>query len=416
MENTEKDNRPKDVNQVPFWGGENEDKQDFSMDWDHDGQFWIALPFDRVEVIVSLVREMLSQKLGGDWPEKPSPKASGRYMGVRHNHYLFANFTRKGFKERFAEVHATETGRTIFVRFWQGLLADGKAALERGGFQYHTEIPQEYKVKVPGLEISPEQEIALEKFRTSAPLAIPEGKLEGVRTKSNSWIGVLFVVVVLALAAFLLREQLGQLFVKEEPLQLGTILTARPRIAAFEQPDGQLVYALAPDDVEMKLKPENLIFGGLIDSLRSDFYSIRKIQDPQGIILYQAHPEVIVSIPDFKERQELNEYKLLDTSTFRHDRKTGWEKYRDQKVILKGDLLEEEDGFYLAAGDGYIKITTANSFILLNLQLALKKGQPVTVYGTVGATYDWKEIRKESRKMFRLQIVPINYETLTASS
>jgi hypothetical protein len=53
---------------------------------------------------------------------------------------------------------------------------------------------------------------------------------------------------------------------------------------------------------------------------------------------------------------------------------------------------------------------------LLNLELALKRGQAVTLYGTVGATYDWKETREETKKMFRFNIKPVSYETLVTSS
>jgi hypothetical protein len=415
MENAENKGKDREIGPVPFWGGENDDKQDYSMDWDHEGHFWIGLTTDQVDTVVSLIRQILVEKVGGEWSQRPSSKASGRYLEEYRNHYLFADFTRKGYKERFVEIHPVETGKTIFVRFWGGLLQDVKTALERQGFQYSSAMPEEYQLKVPGMELSAERKAILDKFRQSQPLAVPEGKLEATRVKSNTWIGILFVVIVLGVTAFLLRDELGQLFIKEEPLNLGKILAVRSNMAAFETPDGSLVYALAPDDIESKIKPQNLIYGGLIDTTKSNYYAIKRIEGSGGLVLYQAPPEAIFSIPDVLTGEELAEYQFVDASSFRYDRKRDWEKFRDQKVKLQGDLLGEEDGFYLQAGDGYIKIGTANTFALINLQIALLKGQPVTLYGTVSATYDWQEVRKESKKMFRFNIVPVSYATLTAT-
>jgi hypothetical protein len=415
MENTEDKEKLAGKGPVPFWGGENSDKQDYSMDWDHDGHFWIGLTTDQVDTVVSLVRQLLTEKMGGEWSERPSRKASGRYQEELHNHHLFADFTRKGYKARFAEIHPVETGKTIFVRFWGDLWKDAKEAMERQGFQYASTVPEAYQVKVPGLEITAERQAVLDMFRKSKPLVVPEGKLEATRVRSNSWIGIVFVIVVLGVAAILLRDQLSQMFIKEEPLNLGKILAVRSNMAVFETEEGSLVYGLTPDDVENRFKQENVFFGGLIDTSRTDFYVIRKIENSDGIVLYQAPPEAIVEIPDYLSAEALQEYQSVDASKFRYDRKKDWEGYRDQKVKLQGELLEEEDGFYLQAGDGYIKITTANTFVLLNLQIALQKSQPVTLYGTVGATYDWQEIRKETKQMFRFNIAPVSYQTLIQS-
>jgi hypothetical protein len=415
MENTEDKGKQGARGAVPFWGGENEDKQDYSMDWDHDGHFWIGLTTDQVDTVISLIRNFLTEKIGGEWPERPSSKASGRYLGKHHNHYLFADFTRKGYKTRFAEVHPVETGKTIYVRFWGDLWQDAKNALESQGFRHSSKMPEEYLVKVPGMEITAERQAVLDRFQRSEPLEVPEGKLEATRVKSNSWIGILFVIIVLGVAAVLLRDQLGQLFIKEEPLELGNILAVRSNMAVFERPEGSLGYAITPDEVETRFKPENVFFGNLIDTSRTDFYAIKKIENSEGMVLYQAPPEAIVSIPDYRTGEELAQYEPVDASSFRYDRKRDWEGYREQKVRLQGELLEEEDGFYLAANDGYIKIGTANTFVLLNLQVAMLKGRPVTLYGTVSATYDWQEVRKEEKKMFRFNIVPVSYQTLIQS-
>ena len=412
MENTEDKGKHGGKGPVPFWGGENDDKQDYSMDWDHDGHFWIGLTTDQVGTVVSLIRQLLTEKVGGEWPERPSPKASGRYLHEHRNHYLFADFTRKGFKARFAEVHPVETGKTIFVRFWGDLWQDAKNALERQGFQYSPQTPEAYQLRVPGMEISAARQAVLDRFQQSQPLVVPEGKLEATRVKSNSWIGILFVIIVLGVAAVLLRDQLGQLFIKEEPLNMGEILAVRSKMAVFETPTGSLVYSLTPDDVETRIKPENVFYGGLIDTSRTDFYVIRKVENTEGIVLYQAPPEAIVEIPEYLSGEALLGYESVDASKWRYDRKRDWEKYRDQKVRLKGELLEEEDGFYLQVGDGYVKISTANTFVLLNLQIAMLKGKPVTLYGTVSATYDWEEIRKETKQMFRFNIAPVTYEIL----
>ena len=414
MENTEDKGKSKEKGLVPFWGGENDDKQAYSMDWDHDGHFWVGLTTDHVDTVVSLIRQMLVEKIGGEWPQRPSLRASGRYLEERHNHYLFADFTRKGYKERFAEIHPVETGKTIFVRFWGELWQDAKNIMIRQGFQYAPEMPKAYQLKVPGMEFSAERQAVLEKFRQSQPLVVPEGKLVATRVKSNSWIGILFVVIVLGLAAILLRDQLGQLFIKQEPLELGNILAVRSNMSVFETPEGALIFGLSADDVESKIKPENVFYGGLIDTSRTNYYAIKKIKGAGGLVLYQAPPEAIVSIPEYLTGEELAEYKPVDASSFRYDRKKDWETFRDQKVTLKGDLFEEDDGFYLQAGDGYIKISTANTFALLNLQIALLKGRPVTLFGTVSATYDWQEVRKDTKKMFRFNIAPVSYETLTA--
>jgi len=415
MENTEDKAKHGGKMPVPFWGGENDDKQDYSMDWDHDGHFWIGLTTDHVDTVVSFVRQLLTEKVGGEWPDRPSPKASGRYLEERHNHYLFADFTRKGFKARFAEVHPVETGKTIYVRFWGDLWQEAKNAMERKGFQHSPKTPEAYLLKVPGMEISAERQAVLDRFRNSEPLVVPEGKLVATRVKSNSWIGILFVIIVLGVAAILLRDQLGQLFIKEEPLDLGNILAVRTNTAVFETAEGSLVYAITPDDVENRFEPKNVFFGGLIDTSRTDFYAIRKIENTEGLILYQAPPEAVVAIPDYPAGELLQEYQSINASTFRYDRKKDWEQYRDQKVRLQGELLEEEDGYYLQAGDGYIKIATADTFTLLNLQIAMIKGRPVTLYGTVSATYDWQEVRKDEKKMFRFNIVPMSYQTLIES-
>jgi len=385
------------------------------MDWDHDGHFWIGLTTDQVGTVVTLVHQLLAEKVGGEWPERPSLRASGRYLEEHHNHYLFADFTRKGYKQRFAEIHPVETGKTVFVRFWGDLWQDAKNAMERQGFQYSSEIPEAYRVKVPGMEITAERQAVLDRFQRSEPLVVPEGKLEATRVKSNSWIGIVFVIVVLGIAAILLRDQLGQLFIKEEPLNLGKILAVRSNMAVFETEAGSLVYGLTPDEVETRFKPENVFYGGLIDTSRTDFYAIRKIENSEGIVLYQAPPEAVIEIPEYLTGEALQEYESVDAGNFRHDRKKDWEQYRDQKVALQGELLEEEDGFYLQAGDGYIKITTANTFVLLNLQVAMLKAKPVILYGTVGATYDWQEIRKESKQMFRFNIAPVDYQALIQS-
>jgi|GEM_PF-2202927 len=385
------------------------------MDWDHDGHFWIGLTTDQVETVVSFIRQFLTEKMGREWADRPSPRASGRYLEERHNHYLFADFTRKGFKSRFAEIHPVETGKTIFVRFWGDLWQEAKNAMERQGFQYSPKMPQAYQLKVPGMEISAERQAVLDKFQQSQPLVVPEGKLEATRVKSNSWIGILFVIVVLGVAAVLLRDQLGQLFIKEEPLDMGPILAVRSNMAVFESPSGSLVYALTPDEVENRITPENVFYGGLIDTSRTDFYVIKKIENSEGIVLYQAPPEAVLEIPAYLSGEALQEYQTVDASKFRYDRKKDWEQYRDQKVRLQGELLEEEDGFYLQAGDGYVKISTANTFVLLNLQVAMIKGRPVTLYGTVSATYDWQEVRKETKQMFRFNIAAVDYQTLIQS-
>jgi len=385
------------------------------MDWDQDGQFWIGLPAGHVEEIVSLIRQMMSDKFGGDWSQRPSQRAAGRFVENQYNHYLFAKYTHKGIKERYAEVHTSETGRTIFVRFWQGLHEDGQVTLERHGFKFHSEIPQEYRVKVPGLEITPEKTATLEKFRTSKPLSIPKGKLETIRTGSSSWIGFVFVVIMLAIAAFLLRDQLHQVFVKEKPLNLGTFLVAKSKIAVYERSGGQLIYALSVSDIESKVKPETIIYGSLIDSSRTDFYSIQKIADPQGTILYQATKEVTVSIPSFIEGNDLNQYQVVDASRFRYDKNKDWEDLQDKKVVLKGTLFLEEDGFFLGAGDGFIKLLSPDPITLLHLQVALKKSLPVSLYGMVGTTFEWEGERKETKKMFRFSIDRTSYAAMTAS-
>lgn len=397
---------------VDFWGEKNEDKQDLSMDWSHEGHFWIALSWDQVDQVVAIVRQLLSEKFGGDWSDRPSPRARGRYLDVRHNHYLFAGYSRKEAKDRFAEVHATETGRTIFVRFWHDLFEDAKAAFQTRGFKYHPRIPDGYQVKVPGLEISPEKAAALEKFRTSQPLAVPEGAFEGRRGGASTVVGIAVLVVIVVAAAVLLRKPLGQLFTKEEPLVLGNFLTARSRIAAFEKMDGSIQYALADGEIGDKIKPGVQIYGDLIDSSRAGFYVVHRLTDSEGTLLYQAAEGTSVSIPSFITGQDLTKYRAVDAGDFRYDKKKGWEDLQGEPVILQGALQIEPDGYYLKVSDGFIKLATTDPYTLLNLEIAQTKGKAVTIYGTIGDTFDWKTARKETRKMFQFTIDPVSYTAM----
>jgi len=415
MEKKEMNETDKDQGRVDFWGDKNEDKQDLSMDWSHDAHFWIALTSDRVDEIIAVVRQLLSDKIGGDWPDRPSPRAKGRFLEVRHNHHLFAEFTSKGEKDRFAEVHPTETGRTIFVRLWHDLFEEAKAAFQARGFHYHLQIPDEYQVKVPGLEISPEKAAALEKFRTSRPLDVPETAFERKRGGAGTIVGIVVLVVIVAAAAVLLRKPLGQLFVKAEPLDLGNFLAAKSEMAAFEQMDGSIVYALADTKIEDKVKAGVLVYGDLIDTSRADFYAVHKLTNADGLTLYEALEGRIVSIPSFAEGQDLNRYRAIDAGKFRHDRKRDWESLQGEQVALKGTLQKEPDGFYLLAGDGLIRLLTIDQFTLLNLQIAQEKGETVTLYGTIGETFDWKTIRQETRKMFRFTIDPVSYAAMMTS-
>jgi len=399
---------------VDFWGAKNEDKQDLSMDWSHDGHFWIAMNWDKADEVLAIVRQFLSDKFGGDWSERPSARAKGRYVEEKHGHYLFADYGRKEAKERFAEVHATETGRTIFVRFWHDLFEDAKAALQSRGFKYHPQIPDEHQVNVPGLEISPEKAAALEKFRTSQPLDIPEGAFEGRKGGAGGIVGIAVLVIIVAAAAVLLRKPIGQLFIREEPLNLGNLLVARSQMAAFEKLDGSMVYILANTEISDRMKADVQVYGDLIDSSRTDFYTVHKLVDQEGTVLYQADEGASVSIPSFIEGQDLAKYRAVDAGDFQYDRKTGWEKLQGESVTLQGALQEEPDGYYLKVSDGLIKLETTDPFTLLNLQIAQKKGKAITVYGTIGETFDWKTVRKETRKMFQLRVDPVSYTHMTS--
>jgi hypothetical protein len=169
----------------------------------------------------------------------------------------------------------------------------------------------------------------------------------------------------------------------------------------YEKPGGQLIYALSPSDIESKIKPDAYIYGTLIDSLKTDYYSIQKIADPKGPVLYQATKDAGVSIPSFIEGDDLKEYQVIDASRFRYDKNKNWENLQDQKIPLKGPLFLEENGFYSGAGDGFIKLLSLDPITLLHLQLALKKILPVLFYGTVGTTFEWEGERKETKKIFR---------------
>ncbi len=399
---------------VDFWGEKNEDKQALSMDWSHECHFWIALTSDNVEDVLAVVRQLLSEKLGGDWPERPSSRAKGRYFEVKRNHYLFAEYGRTDVKNRFAEVHPTETGMAIFVRFWQDMFEDAKAAFEARGFQYHPQIPKKYRVKVPGSEISPEKAAVLEKFRSSQPLEVPETMFERSRSKKSTVIGLVVFLFCVVAALVMLRSHLVQLFIRVEPLDLGTFLAAKSNVAVYEKVDGSIVYALASADIDDKMNSQVLIYGDQVDSSRFDFYAIRGINDQQGSVLYQAFEGSDVSLPTFLEGQELAKFRLIDTKNFRHDRKKDWEDLEGELVALKGQLQREPDGYYLKAGDGLVQLTSTSQFMLLNIQIAQEKGKPVTLYGTVGETFDWTTVRKESRKMFRFSVEPVTYATLTA--
>jgi hypothetical protein len=412
MENKETKEMDKQQERVVFWGGENEDKQELSMDWSHDGHFWIALSTDKVDEIVSLVRQLLSDKLGGDWSDRPSPHASGQYLEIKHHHHLFAMYSRKGLKERFAEVHPSDTGRTIFIRFWQGLHQEAKASLERHGFQYHSQIPDHLKIKMPHKPISPEKTAALEKFRTSQPLTVPEGKARLKRGGGGKLIGLVVVVLILATGFMLLRSQL---FGKAEPLELGSFLAAKGYIASFETIDGKIVYAIADTDLENKIKADIFVYGGLIDSSRAGFYAIHKLTDSQGLILYQAFEGAAVSIPSFAEGQDLAKYQIVDAGAFRYDRKKDWEEFQGQPVVLQGLLKVETDGLFLEVSDGLIKLIGIDTFSLLNMQIAQKKGKAVTLYGIIGETFDWKTARKETHKMFRFSLDTVSYAAMTSS-
>jgi hypothetical protein len=415
MERKEMNEMSKEQGRVDFWGERNEDKQALSMDWSHDAHFWIAVTSDQVDEIIAIVRQFLSDKFGGDWPDRPSPHATGRYLDVRHNHHLFAEYTRKGVKDRFVEVHPAETGRTIFVRFWHDLFEEAKAAFQARGFHYHSRIPDEHQIKVPGQEISPEKAAALEKFRTSQPLKVPETTFERKRSSAPSVVSLVVLVVILAAAAVLLRKPLGQLFVKVEPLNLGNFLAAKSEMAAFEQVDGSIVYALADVKIEDKVKAGVLVYGALIDTSRAGFYAVHKLTDVEGLTLYEAPEGTIISIPSFAEGQDLNKYRAIDAGAFRHDRKKDWENLQGEQVALQGALQKEPDGFYLKVSDGLIRLVTIDQFTLLNLLIAQEKGKLVTLYGTVGETFDWKEVRQETRKMFRFRIDPVSYDAITAS-
>ncbi|KPL19671.1 MAG: hypothetical protein AMJ92_01605 [candidate division Zixibacteria bacterium SM23_81] len=399
---------------VDFWGGENDDKQNVSLDWSHDGHFWIALPGEKVSEVIAVVRSLLSDKFGGDWPDRPSPRAAGQYLDVKHNHHLFAKYSHKEAKERFAEVHPTETGRTIFVRVWHNLFEETKAAFQARGFTYHPQIPKEHQVRIPGTEITPEKAQALEKFRKSQPLEIPESAFERTRGGSGTLVGVVIFLALAVVALVVLRGHLGKLFVRAEPLELGTFLEARSRIAAFEKMDGSIVYILTDADIGNKLKTGVRVYGDLIDSTRSDFYAVDKLENAEGQVIHAAMEGASFSIPSFAEIQELAEYQVVETENFQYDRKRGWEKLQGEPVVLKGALKMEADGFYLEAGDGLIKLITTDSFTLLNLQIAQKKGKAVTLYGTIGDTFDWKTVRQDTRKMFQFSLVPVDYATLTA--
>lgn len=412
MDNEEMKEGGVQQNRVDFWGEKNEDKQDISMDWSHDAHFWIALSAEEVGEVIAMVRQLLSAKFGTDWPDRPSPRARGRYVGVIYNHHFFADFNRKGVKEYFAEVHPADTGNTIFVRFWHDLFEEAKAAFQEQGFHYHSQIPDKYQVKIPGKEISPEKAAALEKFRTSQPLTIPEGKFERKKSSAGTLVGVVVILIMVAGALVLLR---GQLFKKEEPLALGNFLAVESNIAAFEKMDGSIVYALSDATLENILEARVLVYGDLIDSSRADFYAAHKLTSPDGVILYQAAEGTVISIPSFVEDQELAKYQAIDAGAFRYDRKKDWEGFQGEPVALKGSLKVEADGLYLEAGDGLIKLVTRDSFTLLNLEVAQKKAKPVTLYGTIGETFDWKTERKQTHKMFRFSVDPVSYAALTAS-
>lgn len=399
---------------VDFWGERNEDKQDLSMDWSHESHFWIALSWDKSDQVVAIVRQLLSEKIGGDWPDRPSPRARGRYVDVRHDHYLFAEYSRKVAKNRFAEVHAAETGKTIFVRFWQDLFEDAKAAFQARGFVYHSQIPDKYQVKVPGLEMTPEKAAALEKFRTSQPLKVPETALKGRKGGMSAAVSIAILVVIVAAAAVLLRKPLGQLFTRDEPLLLGNFLMAKSRIAAFEKTDGSIQYVLAGADISDKVKEGVQVYGDLIDSSRAGYYVVRKLTDSEGTVLYQAPEGTSVSIPSFIEGQDLAKYRALDAGDFQYDRKKGWEEFQGEQVILQGALQTEPDGDYLKVSDGLIKLITTDPFTLLNLEIAESKGKAVNVYGTIGDTFDWKTVRKETHKMFQFTVEPVSYTAMLA--
>jgi hypothetical protein len=268
-------------------------------------------------------------------------------------------------------------------------------------------------VRVPGTEITPEKAQALEKFRKSQPLEIPESAFERTRGGSGTIVGVVIFLALAVAALVLLRGHLGKLFVREEPLELGTLLETRSRIAAFEKMDGSIVYILADADIGNKVQAGVRVYGHLIDSTRADFYAVDKLEDMEGQVVHAALEGASFSIPSFNESQELSNYQVVETENFRHDRKKGWEELQGAPVILKGALKSEADGFYLEAGDGLIKLMTTDSFTLLNLQIAQKKGKAVALYGIIGDTFDWKTVRQETRKMFQFTLVPTDYTSLT---
>jgi hypothetical protein len=149
--------------------------------------------------------------------------------------------------------------------------------------------------------------------------------------------------------------------------------------------------------------------------LRTDFYALQEITDAMGSTIYKAKEGAVYTIPSYLEGAALDPYTAVDAEAFQHDRKKGWEDLQGQKVKLKGFVIKTSDGFYLEAGDGSIKLEGQDPFLLLNLSLALKKRFQVTVYGTVGETFDWKTIRKDTQKMFTLSIDPVNYATMIAA-
>ncbi|MCK4272914.1 hypothetical protein KAX22_09695, partial [bacterium] len=244
------------------------------------------------------------------------------------------------------------------------------------------------------------------------PLTVPEGKAQLKRGGGGKLIGLVVVVLILATGFMLLRSQL---FGKAKPLELGSFLAAKDYIASFETIDGKIVYAIADIDIEDKIKADIFAYGGLIDSSRAGFYAIHKLTDPQGLILYQAFEGTAVSIPSFAEGQDLAKYQTVDAGAFRYDRKKDWEEFQGQPVVLQGLLKMEADGLFLEVSDGLIKLISIDTFSLLNMQIAQKKGKAVTLYGIIGETFDWKTVRKETHKMFRFSLDTVSYAAMTSS-
>jgi len=249
-----------------------------------------------------------------------------------------------------------------------------------------------------------------------------EKEKDASKSKKKTIISVLKGILYTILAALVIGFIVYEGFIpklKDVTQPKENFIAKKGNLIGYNLEGNLTLFVFASPVEELGINEESLIFVPETEEV-SDRIIVEKASDSLGNVLYERgvkQVEFTSSIEGY-DYVKANQFRF-DTYRNRTAGEADWYQYgylgtgKAKQLLMRGRIVEMEDGYYLSMGGGYAKLgdladegerfydNLVDSESNITALFAIKKGRPVYVYGQIERTFTPREGRnKKDKKLF----------------